>query len=85
MNVHVTNRLEKEEKLKQAYSQFRMRKGLSEIASDFANKKNIDSLQHRVNLCLECLLECFRAKFVEPTKPSFSATVNNSPRKIAQK
>ena len=68
LNVQVTNRLQKEEKLRAAYSTFRVRKGLSEV-NDLG--KNEDG--HKVSLCLECLLECFRAKFVEPAKLDHSA------------
>ena len=55
-----------------------MRKGLPEV-NDLG--KNEDG--HKVSLCLECLLECFRAKFAEPAKLNHSAKV--SPPKTAAK
>lgn len=60
MCQEISKQLPVELNLQKAYNDYRRRKDLQSI--NFSDKASED---HRVALCLECLLECFQARRVE--------------------
>lgn len=57
LNEEINRTLAEEANVKTAYNEFRKKRGLTAI--DFSARPADPKMAHKVQLCIECLLECF--------------------------
>ena len=61
LNDEINQNITEEDNVKSAYNEFRKKRGLAAI--DFSAKTaDGKASEHRVQMCIDCLLECFQAK-----------------------
>ena len=63
-NEDINRTMTDEENMKNAYNEFRKKKGLPAVEFP-ADGAASTTPAHKVQLCLDCLLECFKARRVE--------------------
>ena len=67
MNEEISAQLPSEPNLRNAYTEYRKKKGLPAV--DLTAQTSLGSSaaeQHKMRLSMECLLECFQARRVDP-------------------
>ena len=61
LNEEISQNLVEEDNVKNAYNAFRKKRGLAPIDFNAGQQMSAES-QHKVQMCIDCLLECFQAR-----------------------